>query len=139
MKREYSLDILKFLATTFIIFHHYQQLTDTFFENGINFLYKKLGISVTTGYTVTFLFAIQMHAIITQYNICVPLFTSQIANMFIIAYHSCIYFLPINKDNVKTMLITTLLIYIMGIISYYFVDRILSRMIRKKFHSKSVS
>ncbi len=36
-KRELSLDILKIIATNFIMFAHYQQFTDTFFMNGINF------------------------------------------------------------------------------------------------------
>ena len=36
-RREYSLDVLKFIATIIIIFHHYQQLTRVFFEGKINF------------------------------------------------------------------------------------------------------
>lgn len=36
-EREYSLDILKIVATFIIIFHHYQQVTGAFFQNGINF------------------------------------------------------------------------------------------------------
>ena len=35
--REYSLDVLKSISTITIIFHHYQQLTGVYFENGINF------------------------------------------------------------------------------------------------------
>ena len=36
-KREYSLDLLKFLSIVLIIFHHYQQTFNIFFEKGINF------------------------------------------------------------------------------------------------------
>ncbi len=36
-KRDYSLDFIKIIATVFIIFHHYQQVTGVYFENGINF------------------------------------------------------------------------------------------------------
>jgi len=346
MKREYSLDILKLIATTFIIFHHYQQLTGAFFENTINFssgsfywgylvelffilsgyfmysysmkidstssffdffkkkylrflpmlmisgiacailtfyipeiknftfsysawniisgitgiglwfsnnlivnnptwyisvlllcyvlffaitfIAKKLSISATTAYAVTLFIAIQMHSIVTQYNICVPLFTSQIARGYICFFEglllyrlfdyykihqkkSCICFswliiisfvllyikntsvlqdnlyfilcfllfpsiilvfksnlivklfdwsifkdigsisynafmwhifviaiiqsLPINKDSVNTMLLTTLFVYVMGIISYYFIDRIISGIIKKRTSS----
>lgn len=37
MKREYSLDVLRILATVGIVFHHFQQLTGFHFENGWNF------------------------------------------------------------------------------------------------------
>lgn len=37
MKRVYSLDVLRIVATIFIVFHHYQQFTGTFFEGKINF------------------------------------------------------------------------------------------------------
>ena len=33
--REYSLDVLKCISTIIIIFHHYQQLTGVYFENGM--------------------------------------------------------------------------------------------------------
>lgn len=36
-KREYSLDVLKFIGIIIIIFHHYQQMTGTYFERMINF------------------------------------------------------------------------------------------------------
>lgn len=36
-ERVYSLDILKIFATVFIVFHHYQIYTHTYFNNGINF------------------------------------------------------------------------------------------------------
>lgn len=35
--RDYSLDFVKIVATIFIVFHHYQQVIGTYFENGINF------------------------------------------------------------------------------------------------------
>lgn len=37
MKRIYSLDILRFIGTIFIIFHHYQQIVGMFWEKGLNF------------------------------------------------------------------------------------------------------
>ena len=37
MKRQYSIDVIKIAATLLIVFHHYQQITETFFEGGINF------------------------------------------------------------------------------------------------------
>jgi len=37
MKREYSLDVVKTMATVFIIFHHYQQLSGVYYNRGINF------------------------------------------------------------------------------------------------------
>lgn len=37
MKRKYSLDVLKCIATVLIIFHHYQQMTGVYFEGFINF------------------------------------------------------------------------------------------------------
>lgn len=36
-KRNYSLDFIKIIATIFIIFHHYQQITGAYFHNKINF------------------------------------------------------------------------------------------------------
>lgn len=36
-QRDYSLDFIKIVATVFIIFHHYQQVTGAWFENRINF------------------------------------------------------------------------------------------------------
>lgn len=36
-QRDYVLDALKVLATIVIIFHHYQQVCDVYFERGINF------------------------------------------------------------------------------------------------------
>ncbi len=35
--REYSLDFLKIVATIYIIFYHYQQVTGVKFDNFINF------------------------------------------------------------------------------------------------------
>lgn len=32
-QRDYSLDFIKIVATVFIIFHHYQQVTGAWFEN----------------------------------------------------------------------------------------------------------
>ena len=37
MKRQYSLDVLRIIATILIIFHHYQQITGTYFEGSLNF------------------------------------------------------------------------------------------------------
>lgn len=37
VKRDYSLDFIKIIATVLIIFHHYQQLVGVYFENKINF------------------------------------------------------------------------------------------------------
>lgn len=36
-QRDFSLDFLKIIATVFIVFHHYQQVTEVTFESGINF------------------------------------------------------------------------------------------------------
>ena len=36
-ERDYSLDLLKILATVVIILHHYQQVMGVHFDNGINF------------------------------------------------------------------------------------------------------
>lgn len=36
-QRQYSLDVLKIVGTILIVFHHYQQTTETFFVNGLNF------------------------------------------------------------------------------------------------------
>lgn len=36
-KRQYSLDVLRIVATVFIVFHHYQQFTNTYFEGKLNF------------------------------------------------------------------------------------------------------
>lgn len=36
-KRDYSLDFVKIIATIFIVFHHYQQITGTHFAVGLNF------------------------------------------------------------------------------------------------------
>lgn len=35
--RNYALDVLRIIATIFIVFHHYQQMTGAYFEGGINF------------------------------------------------------------------------------------------------------
>lgn len=35
--REYSFDFIKVIATFCIFFHHYQQVTGVYFENGLNF------------------------------------------------------------------------------------------------------
>lgn len=37
MKRIYSLDVLRIIATIFIILHHYQQITNIYFEGALNF------------------------------------------------------------------------------------------------------
>ena len=52
MKREYSLDVLRILATIGIVFHHFQQVTGTYFENGWNFH----GGDFTYGLIVEFFF-----------------------------------------------------------------------------------
>ena len=38
IKREKSLDFIKIVATILSIFHHYQQVTEVYFNNGINFM-----------------------------------------------------------------------------------------------------
>lgn len=44
MKRLYSLDVLRIVATICIVFHHYQQITGAFFEGGLNFLAADLNL-----------------------------------------------------------------------------------------------
>ena len=34
-KRNYAFDVLRILATVGIVFHHYQQVTNVYFENSI--------------------------------------------------------------------------------------------------------
>lgn len=52
-EREYSLDVLKILATVLIVFHHYQQMTNARFSN-LNFF----GGSFNFGYVVEFFFVL---------------------------------------------------------------------------------
>lgn len=53
-KRLYSLDILKFVLSIIIVFHHFQQVLGITFENGINFYCGKIQF----GYIVEFFFII---------------------------------------------------------------------------------
>lgn len=50
--RNYSLDILKFVASIMIVFHHYQQMTDVPFPSGINYWNGKFNF----GYIVELFF-----------------------------------------------------------------------------------
>ena len=36
-QRDYSIDFIKIVATVLIVFHHYQQITGAYFDDGINF------------------------------------------------------------------------------------------------------
>lgn len=53
-QREYSLDVIKIIATVIIIFHHYQYVTGAKFEQGINFLDGKFYF----GYVVELFFVL---------------------------------------------------------------------------------
>lgn len=54
MKRIYSLDVLRVVATICIVFHHYQQITGAFFEGGLNFFGGRFGF----GMVVEFFFVL---------------------------------------------------------------------------------
>lgn len=51
-KRFYSLDIFKIIATIFIVFHHYQQISRVYFQNQVNFFGGKFNF----GYMVELFF-----------------------------------------------------------------------------------
>lgn len=63
-KRNYSLDFIKIIATIFIIFHHYQQITGAYFHNKINFCNGKFYF----GYMVELFF-------IYPVFLCIPILT----------------------------------------------------------------
>lgn len=51
-QRNYSLDVLRIIATVLIVFHHYQQATGAFFEGCLNFFNGRFYF----GYIVEFFF-----------------------------------------------------------------------------------
>lgn len=46
MKRQYSLDVLRIVATILIVLHHFQQITGAYFDGGINFYGGKFSYGI---------------------------------------------------------------------------------------------